>query len=182
LRKGWTKKQPFEKRLDQKTTFWEKVEPKNNLLRKGWTKKQPFEKRLDQKTTFWEKVGPKNNLLRKGWTKKQPFEKRLDQKTTFWEKVEPKSNLLRKGWTKKQPFEKRLDQKTMHPPVLLMSGFMKNYSFTHASAYPFCHTFPKSVFLHLFSFETPILYYIKKYIKPKRYNTYIYNNGILCCF
>jgi hypothetical protein len=43
-----------------KTTFWEKVGPKNNLLGKGWAKKQPFGKRLGQKTTFWEKVGPKN--------------------------------------------------------------------------------------------------------------------------
>ena len=41
--------QPFKKRLDQKTTFWEKVGPKNNLLKKGWTKKQPFKKGLDQK-------------------------------------------------------------------------------------------------------------------------------------
>jgi len=49
--KGWTKKQPFPKRLDQKTTFSKKVGPKNNLLRKGWTKKQPFPKRLDQKHT-----------------------------------------------------------------------------------------------------------------------------------
>jgi hypothetical protein len=48
--------------LDQKTTFWEKVGPKNNLLGKGWTKKQPFGKRLNQKTTFWEKVEPKIQL------------------------------------------------------------------------------------------------------------------------
>jgi hypothetical protein len=30
------------KRLDQKTTFYEKVGPKNNLLGKGWTKKTTF--------------------------------------------------------------------------------------------------------------------------------------------
>jgi len=35
LEKGWAKKQPFKKRLSQKTTFWKKVEPKNNLLKKG---------------------------------------------------------------------------------------------------------------------------------------------------
>jgi hypothetical protein len=28
LEKGWTKKQPFGKRLDQNTTFWKKVGPK----------------------------------------------------------------------------------------------------------------------------------------------------------
>jgi hypothetical protein len=61
LGKGWVKKQPFGKRLGQKTTFWEKVGSKNNLLGKGWAKKQPFGKRLGQKTTFWEKVGPKIN-------------------------------------------------------------------------------------------------------------------------
>jgi hypothetical protein len=30
LGKGWAKTQPFGKRLDQKTTFWKKVGPKNN--------------------------------------------------------------------------------------------------------------------------------------------------------
>jgi hypothetical protein len=51
LEKGWAKKQPFGKRLGQKTTFWKKVGPKNNLLEKGWAKKQPFGKRLGQKYT-----------------------------------------------------------------------------------------------------------------------------------
>jgi hypothetical protein len=45
-----------------KTTFWEKVGPKHNLLGKGWTKTQPFKKRLDQKLQPMEKkVGPKHN-------------------------------------------------------------------------------------------------------------------------
>ena len=59
------KKQPFKKRLDQNTTFWEKVGPKYNLLEKGWAKIQP---------RWWEKC----------WTKLQPMVgKMLDQNTTF---------------------------------------------------------------------------------------------------
>jgi len=32
LEKGWTKTQPFGKRLDQNTTFWKKVGPKHNQI------------------------------------------------------------------------------------------------------------------------------------------------------
>jgi hypothetical protein len=62
LGKGWAKKQPFGKRLSQKTTFWKKVEPKNNLLGKGWAKKYKLfiseasgEKVVFYKRSKWEK-------------------------------------------------------------------------------------------------------------------------------
>jgi hypothetical protein len=69
LEKGWTKTQPFRKRLDQNTTFFEKVGPKftiklcvnlyaisvgfwSNLFLKGCVLVQPFPKRLCFGPTF----------------------------------------------------------------------------------------------------------------------------------
>jgi hypothetical protein len=61
LEKGWTKKQPFRKRLDQK------LQPMGvkGSSEAGWAKKQPFRKRLGQKL---QPMGVKGSS-EAGWAK-----------------------------------------------------------------------------------------------------------------
>jgi hypothetical protein len=56
LEKGWAKKQPFRKRLDQK-------------LQPMAGPKTTFYKRSNREKVQAKQVGPKNNLLGKGWAK-----------------------------------------------------------------------------------------------------------------
>jgi hypothetical protein len=85
LEKGWTKKQPFRKRLDQKLQpMAEKVGPKittdggKGSSEAGWAKTQPFRKRF--KRSRW---GQKHTFFKKKCSKKYRCVSGIDLEVYF---------------------------------------------------------------------------------------------------